>query len=220
MTADVSAPRRRLQILRLQLSPCKSSQTLILPLVPLVEQPEEMGRTKRNWGGQIVFNAQKTALPSSLKELQEEVRSSSLVRPFGRGHSFSPVCEVSGGTLINLVRFGNVLEYDPPSAANNQLGSVTFQGGATFSDICHFLSEQSPPAALKQVPSPLPVTLAGALATSTHGSGINTQTIAAHVRDIDFVKADGTLVRFDDSGNSDARRPCGAAATRRPTVQR
>ena len=143
-------------------------------------------------------------LPSSLEELQEAVRSSHLTRPVGRGHSFSPVCEVSGGTLLNLIRFSKVLEYTPPSQAiGNQLGSVTFQGGATFSDICHFLSEQSPPAALKQVPSPLPVTIAGALATSTHGSGINTQTIAAHVRDIDFVKADGTIVRFDRSGNSD-----------------
>ena len=77
-------------------------------------------------------------------------------------------------------------------------GSITFQGGATFVDLCQYLSiECNPPCALKQVPSPLFVTVSGALATGTHGSGIKNKAIGAHVQDIEFVAADGKLLKYD-----------------------
>ena len=157
-----------------------------------------MGRTRRNWGGQILWEAEKIALPTTIEELQALCRDTNGdLRVVGRGHSFSPVCAVPGGTLVNLVRYSEILDYDPPSPANDHEGTVRFQAGATFTDVCHFLSAQDPPTALKQIPSPLFVTIAGALATGTHGSGINTKAIAAHVQDIEFVGSDGELRRYD-----------------------
>ena len=101
------------------------------------------------------------------------------------------------GTLINLIQFSDILNFKPPTKEGEN-GSITFQGGATFVDLCHYLStECNPPCALKQVPSPLFVTVSGALATGTHGSGIKNKAIGAHVQDIEFVAADGKLLKYD-----------------------
>jgi len=166
------------------------------PLVPVVEQPLSVPRSKRNWGGQVLFGQVKNSTPQTLHDLQEVVRATvGPLRVVGRGHSFSPICQVEGGTLVSLARFSRILSYCSPKAG--QAGSVTFEGGATFTALCHFLSEQSPPTALKQLPSPLFVTVAGAMATGTHGSGIKNQALAAHAQKIEFVTADGGLASFD-----------------------
>merc|ERR1719230_2110158 len=113
-------------------------------------------------------------LPKSLAELQDVVQNAEgHVRVVGRGHSFSPVSEVKGGTLVSLTQFAKVLDYKPPPVGEpGKFGSVTFEGGATFTELIHYLARQTPKAALRQVPSPLGVTAVGAMGTGTHGSGI------------------------------------------------
>jgi len=102
------------------------------------------------------------------------------------------------------MQFSDVLSYTPP--ANGKLGSITFQGGATFSDLANYLKEQTPQAALRQVPSPSFVTVAGACATGTHGSGIRNQCLAAHVNAVEIVTADGSVVQYDRDRNPEEMR--------------
>lgn len=141
-------------------------------------------------------------LPRSKEELQAAVRDAKgLVRVVGRGHSFSPLSEVKGGTLISLMQFAQVLDYRAPGPG--QHGHLTFQGGATFTDLAHFLQEQSPPTALGQTPSPLFITMAGAIATGTHGSGIRNEPLSSFVESVEIVTADGSLVRYDKKSSPD-----------------
>jgi len=198
---------KRIRVLSLHLlpQPANGQVAFNVPEEPLsgvgtkvIAEPAALGRSKRNWGGQIVWGAKRVVLPTSLAELQRLVHNCETnIRVVGRGHSFSPLCEVTDGTLLNLVRFSRILDYVQPSLSNNFIGTVRFEAGATFTHICDFLSEQSPPTALRQIPSPLFVTVAGALATGTHGSGINTKAISAHVQDIEFVKSDGELAYYE-----------------------
>ena len=79
-----------------------------------------------------------------MEELQDVVRSTEgLLRVIGRGHSYSPVCEVEGGTMVSLARLSKVLSYTPPSPSGTS-GTISFEGGTTLSQLCYFLASRSP----------------------------------------------------------------------------
>ena len=160
-----------------------------------------------NWGKNVPLTVDacgRFVAPSSLAELQEAVRSASHVRVLGSGHSFAPLCAVeAGGTLVSLRRMRAITHLDPASRA------ITCEGGATFTDVIGVLA----PAgwALRNCASLPHITVAGALATGTHGSGLTPGMEAglpSHCRSITFVIGDGSLVTYsrDDADASRFRR--------------
>ena len=84
----------------------------------------------KNWVGNVEFGSAKAIVPASLEELESAVRGARApVRVVGRGHSFTPVAECAGGTLLSLARLNRVLDFREPTAGN--LGSITIEGGVT-----------------------------------------------------------------------------------------
>ena len=84
----------------------------------------------KNWVGNVEFGSAKAIVPASLEELRAAVRGAQApVRVVGRGHSFTPVAECKGGTLLSLARLNRVLDFREPTADN--LGSITIEGGVT-----------------------------------------------------------------------------------------
>ena len=85
---------------------------------------------EKNWVGNVQFNSAETVVPASLDELRAAIRAARApVRVVGRGHSFTPVAECKGGTLLSLARLNRVLDFREPTADN--LGSITIEGGVT-----------------------------------------------------------------------------------------
>ena len=126
--------------------------------------PGYEGNLEHNWCGNVRFYG-KSMQPASLPELQGMVREGvGPIRVVGRGHSFSPIAECAGGTLISLWQMRKILNFHPPTA--NKLGSITIEGGATYTDIIQFLSKRG---ALRNLPSCPQFTVAGAIATGSHG---------------------------------------------------
>lgn len=151
---------------------------------------------EQNWNGNVVFSPTHTFVPESTEELCQIVADATgPLRVVGRGHSFSPLAECRGGTLLSLVKLSKVLEFKPPTSGKSA-GFITFQGGATYTDVIQFLGTRG---ALRNLPSCPQFTVAGAIATGTHGSGIKHLNLAADVKMMEFVTADGTLKKYDDS---------------------
>ena len=124
---------------------------------------------ERNWGGNVRFGAAQVHEPRTLAELQASVRDAAApCRVVGRGHSFSPVAECAGGTLLSLHRMNQILDFEAPAAG--RLGCITVQGGTTYTEIARFLDGRG---ALRNLPSCPQFTVAGAIATGTHGSGVH-----------------------------------------------
>ena len=94
---------------------------------------------------------------------------------------------------MSLARLNLVLDFQPPS--DGSVGSITVQGGTTYSEIAKYLAVGRR-GALRNLPSCPQFTVAGAIATGTHGSGVHIPNLAADVSMIEFVRADGTLVRY------------------------
>mmetsp|Transcript_13532 Transcript_13532/g.26655 ORF Transcript_13532/g.26655 Transcript_13532/m.26655 type:complete len:480 (-) Transcript_13532:5-1444(-) len=148
---------------------------------------------RTNWCQNVDFKHKRFVTPEDLTELQATVAAAPQVRVLGSGHSFSAVCS-SEHTLLSMAYMRKVLEVD--FVSDNET-VVFMEGGATLGDVVRHLAPRG--MALKNIPSLPHVTIAGALATSTHGSGLHPSapgSIASMCTQIDFVTHDGEVCSY------------------------
>lgn len=142
---------------------------------------------RHNWAGNVEFSRARSHRPTSLPELQELLSGNRQVRVLGTGHSFNTIADTPG-TQVSVAALPPVLV--PDHAA----GTVMVSAGMRFSDFAPRLHEVG--LALHNLGSLPHISLAGACATGTHGSGTSNPAIAAAVRSLDLVTADGSLRTF------------------------
>ena len=146
----------------------------------------------RNWAGNLTYHATSLHEPRSVAEVQAIVRDiarrSGRVRAVGTRHSFSDVADTDGD-LLSLAWQPGRFEVDASA------GTVTVDPGVRFGELAQALDEAG--FALHTMASLPHISVAGAVATATHGSGITRQNLSAAVAAMDLVTADGDLVRID-----------------------
>jgi len=135
-----------------------------------------------NWAGNISFGSP-LERPRSMGELQELVAGSEKVRVLGTGHSFNKIAD-STGTLITVADLPKVIEVGD--------SGVTVSAGLRYGEITAALQSQG--LALHNLGSLPHISVAGACATGTHGSGDTNGPLADAVNAITFVNAAGDLV--------------------------
>ncbi|MFH9740952.1 FAD-binding protein [Streptomyces roseolus] len=141
--------------------------------------------TTTNWAGNITFGAKRLRAPASVEELQELVAGSRAVRALGTGHSFNAIADTTGD-LVSTAGLPRVLDID------GRARTVTVSGGTRFGEITGLLHEAG--LALHNLGSLPHISIAGACATGTHGSGDGNGTLASAVRAVTYVSASGDLV--------------------------
>ena len=139
----------------------------------------------RNWAGNVEFSATGIARPTSVEELQQVVADAPRVRPLGTGHSFNRIADTSG-LLVSTQSL------DLPVAVVD--GVAVVPGGATYAEVARTLHEHG--WGLHNMGSLPHISVAGACATGTHGSGVANGSLAAAVVGVELVRADGELVRL------------------------
>lgn len=145
-----------------------------------------------NWAGNVRFGAAEWSEPATLEELQERVVASRRVRVLGAGHSFSPLADTTG-TLLSLRRL-----VTPPSV-DGRARRAWVAAASTYGEVASHLHRQG--WALHNLASLSHVTVAGACATATHGSGVANRCLAAAVTAVELVRADGSVVTFGRGGH-------------------
>jgi len=141
----------------------------------------------RNWAGNVEFRAARVHRPTTLDALRGIVAESERLRVLGTGHSFNRVADTDG----DLLRV-DALPAEVEIAADRR--SATVSAGARLAAIAELL--QADGLALPNLPSLPHISLAGAVATATHGSGDRNRNLAAFVRGIRLVAADGDVVEL------------------------
>jgi FAD-linked oxidoreductase len=106
------------------------------------------------------------------------------VRVAGAGHSFSPAA-LTDGTLLSLDRLARVLDADPAS------GLVRVEAGISLHRLNRELLALG--LALPNLGDIDAQTLAGALATATHGTGARLGNLATQVEAMELVLGDGSV---------------------------
>ena len=141
-----------------------------------------------NWAGNIRFGAARTHRPTTVEQLQELVAASPSARALGSGHSFSPIADTPGD-LIQLDALPHTVQIDPA----NQV--VTVSAAVAYAELAARLDKEG--FALPNLASLPHISVAGACATGTHGSGNSNGSLATAVIALDMVSADGSLVTTD-----------------------
>ena len=146
-----------------------------------------MNEAVLNWAGNVEFRPARVHRPSTLDELRQVVAHAEAVRVLGTGHSFNRIADTPGDLVILHDLPGSV---DIDVAA----GTATVAAGMRLAEISAHLHKAG--YALANLPSLPHISLAGACATGTHGSGDGNQNLAAFVRAVRLVDASGEVVEL------------------------
>lgn len=151
-----------------------------------------MKQKQTNWAGNYEYGAETWQFPETVAALQEVVVTCRQVKPLGSRHSFSAIAD-SPDTLVSLERLNRVLALD------RARGTVTVEGGIRYGELSRFLHSEG--FALHNLASLPHISVAGACATGTHGSGDGNGGLATAVSSLQLLTASGdllTLSRDDD----------------------
>ncbi|MEV6263931.1 FAD-binding protein [Streptomyces sp. NPDC051784] len=141
----------------------------------------------RNWADTIDLGAAPIARPGSVDELRRIVAGSERVRALGAGHSFSGVLATAGG----FVRLDGL----PPAVdIDRETGTAKVSAGMRYADVAAALHPAG--YALANLASLPDISVAGATATGTHGSGDTRRGLAAAVVGLELVGPEGDLVQL------------------------
>jgi alditol oxidase len=139
----------------------------------------------RNWAGNLEYHARRLVEPGSIEAVQEAVRTSTSLRVVGSRHAFNGLADTHGDHL-SLAALPRVIDIDAEAR------TVTIDGAIRYGDLGPVLEGSG--FALHNLASLPHISVAGACATATHGSGDRLGNLSTAVVAMELVRADGELV--------------------------
>jgi xylitol oxidase len=139
----------------------------------------------RNWAGNVTYSTDRVIAPRSVEEAVAMVMHERRLRPLGTRHSFSRVADTVGA-LISTEHLDHIVEVGERA--------VTVEAGIRYGELGSALAQSG--LALPNYASLPHISVGGAVATATHGSGVRNSCLAASVAALELVTATGELVRL------------------------
>lgn len=140
----------------------------------------------QNWSGYRFSVPAERAAPANEDELAELLKTApGPIRPVGAGHSFSPLVPTDG-TLLSLRNFSGVLAHDA------QALTATLGAGTKLGQIGELIDPLG--QALQNMPDIDEQSLAGAIATGTHGTGQTLGALHSYVTALRLVTPRGEVI--------------------------
>ncbi len=146
-----------------------------------------------NWAGNYTYTAPRLHYPETLEQLQELVSRSGKLKVLGSRHSFNDIADTPGD-LISLDRLD---ASDPLLALDRERHTATISAAARYGQINRQLHREG--YALHNLASLPHISVAGACATATHGSGDCNGNLATAVSAMEIVTADGSVMTLSRS---------------------
>ncbi len=139
----------------------------------------------QNWSGNQSASPDHILRPGSVKDLANAVADAKgPVRVAGAGHSFTPLV-TTGGTLIDLSALAGPMIGDVDAST----GRVWLKAGARLSDLSRALDAMG--FAFRNLGDIDVQTLAGAVSTGTHGTGLALGCLSSEITGVKLVTANG-----------------------------
>jgi alditol oxidase len=137
-----------------------------------------------NWAGNYAYRAEKLHRPTTMEGLQEIVAGAPSVRVLGSRHSFNDIAD--SRELVTLEDMPADVVLDPES------NTVSLNAATKYGELAEALNAGG--VALHNLASLPHISVAGAVATATHGSGDTNGNLATAVAGIELVTSDGDVV--------------------------
>lgn len=142
-------------------------------------------RDETNWAGNYRYQAREIVHPRSVAEVQDAVGRATRIRSLGTRHTFNAIADTSGD-LISLDALPHYVDIDEGTR------TVRVAAGMRYGDVAVRLQERG--WALANLASLPHISVAGAIATGTHGSGQGIGSLAAAVAGLELVNGSGETV--------------------------
>ncbi|MFT7474847.1 MAG: xylitol oxidase [Verrucomicrobiales bacterium] len=138
----------------------------------------------KNWAGNITFSAQTVHEPTSMSELNKVIGGASSIRALGSRHSFNPIAD--GSSIVDTRLLPEFLELSSDRRA------VTVNGSMTYGRLAELLAPLG--FSVHNLASLPHISIAGAIATGTHGSGDGNGNLATAVSALQIMTASGEVL--------------------------
>ena len=140
---------------------------------------------ERNWAGTYTYRAEKLHRPTTIEQVQEIVANAASVHVLGSRHSFNDIADSS--ELISLENLPADVVVD------HQAHTVSLGGDVKYGNLAKTLNEEG--VALHTLASLPHISVAGAVATATHGSGVTCGNLATAVAWLSIVTSSGEIIK-------------------------
>ena len=137
-----------------------------------------------NWAGTYAYRARALHRPDTLEQLQEIVAGAERIRVLGSRHSFSDIAD--SDALVSLDALPGDVTVD------HAAGTVSCAAAVRYGELAEALHAEG--LALHNLASLPHISVAGAVATGTHGSGNASGNLATAVAGLELVTSSGERV--------------------------
>ncbi|WP_055697123.1 D-arabinono-1,4-lactone oxidase [Streptomyces silaceus] len=152
----------------------------------------------RNWAGNVTARPAREVTPASVDELAAALRQAKAdglrAKPVGTGHSFTATA-ATDGLLIRPDLLTGIRRIDRAA------GTVTVEAGTPLKRLNAALAREG--LSLTNMGDIMEQTVSGAVSTGTHGTGRDSASIAAQIKELELVTADGTVLTCSAEENTD-----------------
>src|SRR3954468_9570613 len=172
----------------------KSSGALLTGgLLSRMTEAEGQKEVRTNWAGNYKYSTDHLEKPGTLEELQQVVKKCDKLRALGARHSFNAIAD-SASVQVSL-------EHLESMSVDKKSRTVTVGAGVRYGKLAPYL--QSNGLAIHNLASLPHVTVVGACATATHGSGSKNGNLSTAVSGLEIVTANGDTVTLSRRRDGD-----------------
>lgn len=161
---------------------------MLAPYMACKSEPETVPVPLKNWAGNYTYQARNLQTPATVEELQQMVRELGKQKALGSRHCFNNIAD-SPQSQISTARLNKIVQLDETNK------TLTVESGIRYGDFAMELDKQG--YALHNLASLPHISVAGACATGTHGSGVQLGNLATPVRSIELVTPQGDILNLD-----------------------
>lgn len=151
----------------------------------------------KNWAGNFTFSTDRLHQPQSVEQVRALVRKLDKMRALGTRHCFNRIAD-STYDLVSPKPVENAIAIDIKAR------TVTVDAGLKYGQLAPYLHNKG--FALHNLASLPHISIAGACATATHGSGVKNGNLATAVSGLELITAGGDIVKLSRQNDGDTFR--------------
>ena len=163
-----------------------SAAALVTPLPP-ASTGEKPAAPPTNWAGNLTYGTDRVHVARSIEEVRALVKKHQKLKVQGTRHCFSGIAD-STDNLLSISAMDRMVDLD------SKAGAVTVEACMRYGQLAPLIHQKG--FALHNLASLPHISIAGACATATHGSGVKNGNLATAVSGLEFVTADGEVVKL------------------------
>jgi xylitol oxidase len=148
----------------------------------------------KNWAGNLGYHAKDITAPATIEEVQKAFADNAKLRVLGTRHCFNTIADTDA-TLLSTAKLNKLIRIDADKK------TVVVEGGMRYGEYCKQIHDAG--FAIHNLASLPHISVAGACATATHGSGIKNGNLATNVVALEIVTPKGEVLNISREKDPD-----------------